>query len=236
MIQKIFWHVGVFTLMAITYIQADVTCQNAIPATPLVATQKTPLSMQYENAILLNGVKLNTLSQKCYQDGGYVECTQSDTPWRLNPLSPINSFGTGSHHDHKYIHRITNSFSKNGKKPVILGYAVDGFAIVSPYVVEDGKVRKVKASYRLKRGSREAIDGINPGGEYNGKFRDDYEYIQGLGDLDECNGMFVEGKYMYYVTEEFPYALNCFKGTPINLVKGLKEELLEDKTIAHTAN
>ena len=30
---------------------------------------------------------------------------------------------------------------------------------------------------------------------YDGQFRSDYEYVSGSGDLDECNGMTVEGQY-----------------------------------------
>ena len=41
----------------------------------------------------------------------------------------------------------------------------------------------------------------------------DYEYVEGLGDLDECNGMTFKGSYGYYVTDGYPYILNCFKGT-----------------------
>ena len=43
---------------------------------------------------------------------------------------------------------------------------------------------------------------------------DDYEYVAGLGDLDACNGMTVDGAYGYVVTEGFPYILGCFTGTP----------------------
>jgi hypothetical protein len=38
--------------------------------------------------------------------------------------------------------------------------------------------------------------------------------VAGLGDLDECNGMSYQGVYGYYITDSFPYVLNCFKGTP----------------------
>jgi hypothetical protein len=53
----------------------------------------------------------------------------------------------------------------------------------------------------------------NPSGDYDGAFRDDYEYIEGLGDLDECNGMLKNGVYGYYITNAYPYVLACFSGT-----------------------
>ncbi|MCW8865167.1 MAG: YHYH protein, partial [Colwellia sp.] len=42
----------------------------------------------------------------------------------------------------------------------------------------------------------------------------DYEYVAGHGDLDECNGMSVNGVYGYYISDGFPYILTCFKGVP----------------------
>ena len=76
-----------------------------------------------------------------------------------------------------------------------------------------GGVRMAVSRHRLKAGSRP--DGIGePGGVYDGAFRDDYEYAPGLGDLDECNGMRVDGVYGYYITDAYPYVLSCLQGTP----------------------
>ena len=36
----------------------------------------------------------------------------------------------------------------------------------------------------------------------------------GAGDLDECNGMTVDGVYGYYITDAFPYIVACFRGIP----------------------
>ena len=54
----------------------------------------------------------------------------------------------------------------------------------------------------------------DPGGTYDGTFRDDYEYVPSAGDLDECNGMTVDGVYGYYITDAFPYIVACFRGIP----------------------
>lgn len=54
----------------------------------------------------------------------------------------------------------------------------------------------------------------NPGGDYDGTYVDDYEYVQGSGDLDECNGMMRNGSYGYYVVNEYPWVLACYQGTP----------------------
>ena len=47
-----------------------------------------------------------------------------------------------------------------------------------------------------------------------GRWSSDYEYAAGAGDLDECNGMIVDGLYGYYVTDSYPWVIGCFRGTP----------------------
>ena len=52
-----------------------------------------------------------------------------------------------------------------------------------------------------------------------GTFSQDYEYVAGLGDLDECNGRtgvtpeFPAGIYHYFATDTYPYLQRCVKGT-----------------------
>ena len=51
-----------------------------------------------------------------------------------------------------------------------------------------------------------------------GAFTQDYEYIEGSGDLDQCNGrvgvtpVFPDGIYYYMVTDTFPFFSRCLKG------------------------
>jgi len=53
-----------------------------------------------------------------------------------------------------------------------------------------------------------------------GTFSQDHEYIEGSGDLDECNGRFAvtpefpQGVYHYYTTDVYPFVQRCVKGTP----------------------
>lgn len=59
-----------------------------------------------------------------------------------------------------------------------------------------------------------------------GTFTQDYEYVAGLGDLDECNGRFgvtpehPEGIYHYYITDTFPFIQRCVKGTAMGGMMG----------------
>ena len=51
-----------------------------------------------------------------------------------------------------------------------------------------------------------------------GAFTQDFEYAEGHGDLDECNGRFgvtpefPNGIYYYVVTDDFPFFTRCLKG------------------------
>ena len=51
-----------------------------------------------------------------------------------------------------------------------------------------------------------------------GTFTQDWEYVEGFGDLDECNGRvgvtpeFPNGIYHYYATDTYPFMTRCNKG------------------------
>ena len=104
---------------------------------------------------------------------------------------------------------------------VKIGYAADGFPFYYLYYENDnGSIVQAEASYELKSGDRGG-DGISaPSGAYDGEYFQDYEYVEGSGDLDECNGRFgptpdvPEGEYYYVVTADFPSFPLCFSGTP----------------------
>ena len=59
-----------------------------------------------------------------------------------------------------------------------------------------------------------------PGGKYDGTFIQDYEFVKGSGDLDECNGRkgvtpeYPDGTYYYVVTDAFPFIPRFYRGTP----------------------
>jgi len=75
----------------------------------------------------------------------------------------------------------------------------------------------MKASYQLKTRPADGRPPVNliP----LGAFTQDYEYINGSGDLDECNGRFdvtpefPGGIYHYYATDGYPFVQRCVKGT-----------------------
>lgn len=178
-----------------------------------------------DNAIFLNGVKLDLLAAGCYGVAdGKIGCHDSDQPWRYDPMSEFADFGTDSHNAHTqpdgayHYHGNPNALFYTNVDIIspVIGFAADGFPIYGSIFDDNGVNRAAKSSYQLKTGDRIPIDSVNPGGSYDGTYVDDYEYIEGSGDLDECNGMTIDHVYGYYVTNTYPWVLACFKGTPNN--------------------
>jgi hypothetical protein len=67
------------------------------------------------------------------------------------------------------------------------------------------------------------IDSSRPSTELYalGTFGQDWEFVEGLGDLDKCNGRwgvtpeFPLGIYHYYATDSYPYLQRCVKGEAV---------------------
>ncbi len=131
---------------------------------------------------------------------------------------------TGAYHYHALPTGLVERLGGDGKKMVLVAWAADGFPIYTSYGLTDPKdlsspLRKMKSSYRLKSGARPA-SANGPGGNYDGRFTEDWEYAAGSGDLDECNGRvgvtpeFPGGTYHYSITDEFPFIARQWRGTP----------------------
>ena len=113
-------------------------------------------------------------------------------------------------------------------EPVQIGWAADGFPILYYYGPnENGTgMTKLNSSFQLKQGERPG-DGVTaPCGEYNGKYTNDYEYLNGSGELDECNGINRQVtlstgtyEYFYVITDAFPYISRCITGAPNDTFK-----------------
>ena len=201
---------------------AAVSAEFRIPLAPSFATSTTAISLTYDNALLLNGVKIDLLAAACYNVADEkIGCNDINQPWRFDPMFSGNQFGTDMHNAHTqpdgtyhYHGNPQALFDQSGdvESPVV-GFAADGFPVFGTYINDNGQIRAVTSSYRLKNGTRPSGNG-DPGGVYDGTYVDDYEYVAGAGDLDECNGMMRDGVYGYYIVNEYPWVLKCFKGTP----------------------
>jgi len=200
-----------------------------VPAHPEEAPQVTPLALS-PFGFAVNGV---------FFDPGAAEFWQGDreSGWQYEALGGAVPLGldenhahvqpTGTYHYHGLpallLKRLGASDSKHSPQ---VGWAADGFPIYARTGYSDPKnpasaVKVLKSSWRLKAGNRPGGD--EPGGRHDGAFVQDYEYVAGSGDLDECNGRFCltpefpEGTYAYFLTDEWPVIPRAFRGSPVSL-------------------
>lgn len=157
-----------------------------------------------------------------------------DNPWRYNiGAVTLNNFGfdihrahvqpTGLYHYHSTPMALYNADCDGQAESPVVGYAADGLPIYGSCFKEtSSNIRHATSSYQIKSGIRQNIDGYTTpyklgnvkSDEYDGQFIGDHEFVTSSGDLDECNGMTVNGQYGYYITEAYPYVLACYSGTP----------------------
>lgn len=164
-------------------------------------------------------------------DPGTAEIWQNnDRNWRYEALSGKINLGidqnnahvqpNGAYHYHGLPTELLGAQSSS-KHSELIGYAADGFPIYVQYGYKDpddpnSGIKELHSSYKLRSGTRPS----GPGGTYDGSFTQDYIYVAGAGDLDECNGRigitpdYPNGTYTYFITTEFPLIPRCFKGTP----------------------
>ena len=72
-----------------------------IPINPVFASSATPISLTTDNAVLLNGVKVDLLAAAYYNVGDErIGCSNIDQAWRFDPMHADNNFGTDQHNAH----------------------------------------------------------------------------------------------------------------------------------------
>ncbi|MGB0768072.1 MAG: YHYH protein, partial [Phycisphaeraceae bacterium] len=209
-----------------------------MPANPEAAERTTSVYGQ-PFGVALNGVPFDPGTAEVWSKNGRTQLRgahQRDDLWNYDALSGKINLGidtsnahvqpTGAYHYHGIPHGLVANQKKQPDAPgmTLVGYAADGFPIYAELAHDDAddassKLRNMKPSYRLKRGNRPGGDDA-PGGRYDGTFNQDFEYVRGLGDLDECNGRtgvtpeYPDGTYYYVLTEAFPMIPRAFRGTP----------------------
>lgn len=194
-----------------------------VSSAPRAAAATTALSDDRLDAVMLNGAFLRSLDSVCYTSANAkAACNNANQAWRYDSRSSQSGAALDAHYGHVdsdggyHYHSAADALFDQfpTKESPVIGFAADGFPLYGSYFNDaNGVLRMAKSSYSLKSGARPA-GADSPGGNYDGAYRDDYEYIEGTGDLDECNGMVSSGVYGYYATDTFPWAIGCLKGTP----------------------
>ena len=197
-----------------------------VPANPRVATQDTALQHQ-DFGIAVNGVPFDPFTAEYWnndrQANWNYEGIINGTTYLGIDFNNGHVQPTGAYHYHANPVGLMKKLGSNGTKMVQIGWAADGFPIYGLYGYEKADepssgVKKLSTSWRLKKGTRPS----GPGLAYDGSFVQDWEYVKGAGDLDECNGRFgvtpefPNGTYYYIISQNYPWIPRVFKGTPDN--------------------
>jgi hypothetical protein len=192
-----------------------------MPAAPALADRLTEVGL-WPVGVALDGVPF---------DPGAAEFWNGDRRWQYEALSGAIDLGLDRHHAHVqptgayHYHGLPTGLieSRDAQDgPLLIGWAADGFPIYADRGYTDPQdphsdVVRLHSSYRLKIGPRPE-DG--PPGAYDGTFVQDWEYLEGYGDLDACNGRFgvtpeyPNGTYHYVVMDVFPFVPRRLRGTP----------------------
>jgi hypothetical protein len=198
-----------------------------IPKTPqeqIFAKTPTPLA---DIGLWVNGVAIyNAWDAQCWEgdpnpgcnwqrDATVFELDGQDAanghPAEVAGGGMIDGFKAGEYHHHFDPTGLRAQLGDDGTShSPILGFAYDGFPIYGPYSFANddgtGPIVRMESSYQLKLG-RPPGPGSPPENDFPlGSFIQDWEYVDGLGDLDEHNGReavtpeYPDGTYAYYVT------------------------------------
>ncbi len=159
--------------------------------------------------IAINGIIIRPGTADWYDAGSPRKHSRNPASgWRLDGMGAADALGLDQHNahvDHRglyHYHGIADPLADASGS--LIGWAADGFEI---HYVGD----KAQASYQLAKGARATA----PGGQHDGTYVQDWVYVAGSGNLDECNGAMVDGTYVYFATDSFPYFPHCLKGKTI---------------------
>jgi YHYH protein len=185
---------------------------------------------------VLNGIKIDAgTAGTCPASAAATSsCSLIDNSgaWSIEALGQTTfNFGVDSNNAHVHpggeyhYHGMPEGFitkrSGGPTKMTLVGWAADGFPIYARYGYSvatnaSSALKVITGSYRLKTTvatTRPAVSLVPLGA-----FAQDWEYVAGAGDLDECNGRvgvtpeFPNGIYHYYSTDTYPYFQRCIKG------------------------
>lgn len=194
---------------------AEQDVKVCVPLTPTRAAAVTPI--RGTSGIAVNGVQFRPNTAGFYDPNGRRgHSPNGDKNWSLDIHGAPGKLGLDFNNAHVgagglyHYHGIAEHLLESSGSSLI-GYAGDGYEI--HYVGET-----VESGWALKTGTRPSSQtGTGPGGTYDGTYNEDYSYVGGTDAsgqprLDECNGGRLDGQYVYFVTETYPFVSRCLTG------------------------
>lgn len=181
--------------------------------------------MGYTFGVLFSGVTIDPFTAEFFiQENG-----QQNRDWNITTLTNEVNLGldcnnghvqpTGKYHYHGTPSAYLQNLDTGGSEMIKVGFAADGFPIYYKYAEINGQIEPLESGYVLKEGVRPGDGKSSPEGCYDGTYFQDYEYVNDLSVLDECNAMTgktpeEEEEYFYVITDNFPSSPLCFSGIP----------------------
>lgn len=219
-------------------------CPNTIGATSVSATMPlAPLNTGTATSpapggigYAWNGVKFDPgTAGTCAVSNSVATCSLIGNvgSWHIEALGQSSfNFGvdsnnahvqpTGAYHYHGMPEAVVAMWGDGTARLTLVGYALDGFPVYARYghaVASDITSAAVvmHGSYQLK--ASPSAGRPSTATYPMGAFTEDYDYVEGSGDLDECNGRsgvtaeYPNGTYHYYITDTYPFIQRCLKGS-----------------------
>jgi hypothetical protein len=169
--------------------------------------------------VSVNGVKFEPGTAET------VTCESGET-LRVEALQDVYDLGldfnnahvqpTGEYHYHGISELLADAYSTD-EDLVHVGFAADGFLIYyskagaysSGYALStDARLGTDCVGSMALGGVAVEIDGSAPDGTYTA----DWVFGTDNGELDECNGVEIDGEYAYMMTDEWPFIGRCLNG------------------------
>lgn len=127
----------------------------------------------------------------------------------------------GAYHYHGMPEGFIAKRGGNANTMTLIGWAADGFPIYARYGYSDAT--DASSTLKVMTGSYQLVSSVSDNRPSTstyplGTFSQDWTYVAGSGDLDECNGRtgvtpeFPNGIYHYFATDNYPYFQRCVKG------------------------
>lgn len=205
--------------------------------TPALASKDSAL-VRGIMAYALNSVKFDpgtdgTCNNNAQSSTNGCVAINGTGPWNIEAVNSGFALGLdasnahtqpdSSYHYHGLSTAYLTQLGNTGTQMTLIGWALDGFPVYGLYghdtaTSATSPIREMKGSYQFVT----TISSLRPDTSIFklGTFTQDYQYVSGSGDLDECNGRFgvtpefPNGIYHYYITKTYPFVMRCFKGTP----------------------
>lgn len=165
-----------------------------IPLNPVMAEETSDIPLLGTVAFSVNGLPIYGPNEAPMNDYG--------DPY-LDGLLDYCGGHIGGMNDY-HLHTVPSCIFEDydGSVGLVVGYSLDGYPILAPFLCTDESCTE---TIELTSSWERTSDVTNAW--------EAHEFIEGSGDLDQCNGMTMDdGSYAYFATDTFPYVLGCYVG------------------------